>query len=288
MDGIPATRITLRHEVAMPHILITGATGALGSRLRHHMQALGWTLTLLDRDSRGDPAIETVDLALFHDDWADRFTGVDTVIHLAGDPSPRASWASAQRNNIDLTHNVVEASCRAGVRRVVFASSNWVLAGHRFGTAPLEAAMEPYPVNPYGVSKLAGECIGRAASDHRGLSFIAFRIGYCQRDHDNLPGAHMGWGQWGQRMWLSNRDLCQGFEKAVLAPDTLRFGIFNLVSNNRDMRWRLDDAASALGYVPLDSSVPIETPEMTEETQTALDARRLVETAETLVIRRRW
>lgn len=274
--------------MAMPNILITGAAGALGSRLRRHMQALGWTLTLLDRDPRGDGAIGTADLARFDESWASRFSGVDTVLHLAGDPSTRASWASAQRNNIDTTQNVVEAACRTGVRRLVFASSNWVVAGHRFGTDPLDAATEPYPVNPYGVSKLAGECIGRAASELRDLSFIAFRIGYCQRDHDNRPGTHMGWGLWGQRMWLSDRDLCQGFEKAVLAPDTLRFGIFNLVSNNQGMRWRLDDAANALGYVPFDSSTPVETPEMAEETEAALRARRLVEAAEGLIVRRRW
>ncbi|HEY1934006.1 MAG TPA: NAD(P)-dependent oxidoreductase [Acetobacteraceae bacterium] len=272
----------------MRHVLITGGAGALGSRLRRHMQALGWPLTLLDRDPRGDDAIVTADLGTFRDDWAGRFAGVDTVLHLAGDPSPRATWNSAIRNNIDATQNVVEAACRAGVRRVVFASSNWVLAGHRFATAPLDAATEPYPVNPYGVSKLTGERIGRAASELRGLSFIAFRIGYCQRDHDNRPGIHMGWGLWGQLMWLSDRDLCQGFEKAVLAPDTLRFGIFNLVSNNRGMRWRIDDVAAALEYVPLDSSKPVETPELQEETAAALHARRLVESTEALVIHRRW
>jgi nucleoside-diphosphate-sugar epimerase len=272
----------------MPHVLITGAAGTLGSRLRHHMHALGWELTLLDLDPRGDPTIQPADIAIFHDDWAGRFTGVDTVLHLAGDPSPRASWSSAQRNNIDATQNVAEACCRAGVRRMVFASSNWVLAGHRFADTPLDADTEPYPVNAYGVSKLAGERIGRAASELRGLSFIAFRIGYCQRDHDNQPGPHMGWGLWGQHMWLSSRDLCQGFEKSVRAPDTLRFGIFNLVSNNQGMLWRLDDCAAAMGYVPLDSSVPAETPEMTEETDAARHARQLVESAEKLVIARRW
>ena len=272
----------------MPHVLITGAAGALGSRLRRHMQGLGWVLTLIDRDSSGEGAIATADLGVFHEEWARRFAGVDTVLHLAGDPSPQASWTSALHNNIDATHNVVEASCRAGVRRVVFASSNWVLAGHRFGSATLDAATEPYPVNPYGISKLVGERIGRAASELRGLSFIAFRIGYCQRDQDNQPGTHMGWGLWGQRMWLSDRDLCQGFEKAVLASDTLRFGVFNLVSSNQGMRWRLDDVADAIGYLPLDASVPVETAEMGEETEAALQVRHLVESAESLVIRCRW
>lgn len=272
----------------MTHVLITGAAGALGARLRRHMQALGWTLTLLDLDARGDGAIELADLAVFREEWARLFIGVDAVLHFAGDPSPRASWESAQRNNIDATHNVAEACCRGGVRRMIFASSNWVLAGHRFESFVLDAATEPYPVNPYGVSKLVGERIGRAASELRGLSFIAFRIGFCQRDADNLPGPNMGWGLWGQRMWLSNRDLCQGFEKAVLAPDDLRFGIFNLVSNNQGMRWRIDDSAAALGYVPMDASVPVETADTAEETDAALRARRMVESAEALVIRRRW
>ncbi len=50
------------------------------------------------------------------------------------------------------------------------------------------------------------------------MSVICFRIGYVQRG-DNLPGANMGWGRWGQEMWLSNRDLCQAMERAVLAED---------------------------------------------------------------------
>ncbi len=277
-----------QHRADMPHILITGAAGTLGGRLRRHFAALGWTLTLLDADPRGDAAITAADLAVWNPGWVDLFNGADAVIHLAGDPSPRASWASAQRNNIDLTMNVYEATCRAGVRRLVVASSNWVMAGHRFEATPLDAATEPYPVNPYGVSKLVGERLGRLYSETRGLSVIAFRIGYCQRDHGNRPGPHMGWGLWGQRMWLSDRDLCQGFEKAVLAPDTLRFGVFNLVSGNEGMRWRLDDAAVALGYVPEDASVPQESVTMREEAEAALRARRLVEASETLVLGRRW
>lgn len=241
-----------------------------------------------DRATHGGAAIVNADLAEFRDDRDGRFAGVDTVLHLAGDPRPHASPESALRNNIDATHNVVEACWRGSVRRMFFAGSNWVLAGHRFETTPLEAATELYPVNPHGVSKLAGECIGRAGSEHRGLSFIALRIGYCQHDDANLPGPDMGLGLRGQRMWLSSQDLCQGFETAVLAPDAVRFGIFHLVSNNHGMRWRIDDAASALGDVPLDASTPVGTGEGAERTEAALHARRLVETAEAPVIRQRW
>ena len=89
-------------------------------------------------------------------------------------------------------------------------------------------------------------------------------------------------------MWLSDRDLCQGFEKSVLAPASLRFGVFNLVSSNEGMRWRLDDARDAMGYIPADHSVPQETAPMAEETEAALRSRRMIEAAEALVTRRRW
>ena len=194
-------------------VLITGASGNIGTKLRAHFAALGWTLRLLDADARGDPSVQPADLTQWDDAWVARFAGVDTVIHLAGDPSPRASWASVQRLNIDLTANVYEAAAAQRVRRVVFASSNWVMAGHRSADGPLTTDMEPYPINAYGVSKLVGERMGRSIHARRGLSVICFRIGYVQRG-DNQPGPQMGWGPWGQAMWLSNRDLCQAMERA--------------------------------------------------------------------------
>lgn len=271
-----------------PTVLITGAAGSIGEKLRRHFATLGWELRLLDRDARGDAAIMACDLADWRDDWASRFAAVDAVIHLAGDPSPRASWSSIQRSNIDLTLNVFEAAVRHGAKRLVFASSNWVVAGHRFDEAKLTADIEPYPVNPYGISKLIGEHLGRSYSERWGLSVIGFRIGYCQRDHDNQPGQHMGWGSWGQRMWLSDRDLCQGFEKAVLASSDLRFAVLNLVSRNDGMRWDIDAARQSIGYEPIDSSRPIESEESRRQTDTARHGRRLVEATEAFIQQQRW
>ena len=87
--------------------------------------------------------------------------------------------------------NVYEAAVRHGVRRLVFASSNWTMAGHRFAEGPLTTDREPYPINAYGVSKLVGERLGRSYSDRRGLSVICFRIGYCQHIPGNPPGPTM-------------------------------------------------------------------------------------------------
>jgi NAD+ dependent glucose-6-phosphate dehydrogenase len=267
-------------------VLITGAGGNIGTKLRAHFSSLGWTLRLLDVDAHGDAAIQAADLAEWDDAWVGQFADVDTVIHLAGNPSPRTSWESAQRLNIDLTANVYEAAAAHGVRRVVFASSNWVMAGHRPFPGTLTTDMAPYPINPYGVSKLVGERMGHSLHARRGVSVICFRIGYLQRG-DNLPGPHMGWSTWGQAMWLSNRDLCQAMERAVLA-DNVGFAVLNLMSDNPGMRWDIETTKRTIGYAPRDGAAPIVTEAIEQDERGALDLRRMVERLDEVQQERRW
>lgn len=239
----------------MPVVLITGAAGNLGRKLRDHLEALGWALKLVDRDAHGDSAVVAADLAVWSDDWTSLFSGVDAVVHLAGNPSPEGSWASIQRLNLDLTQNVYEAAARAGVARFVFASSNWVLAGYRDGDGPLTPELDPAPVNAYGASKLFGERLGRSYHERWGLSVVCLRIGFSQRG-ENRPGPHMKMGLWGQAMWLSDRDFCHGVERSVLA-DGIGFTVVNLMSDNPGMRWDLTKTRQLLAYAPQDGAMPI-------------------------------
>ena len=139
---------------------------------------------------------------------AQHFRGVDTVVHLAGNPSGSANWASAKRDNIGGTQHVLRAAREAKVRRVVFASTNQVMLGYRFETGPVTVDLPPAPLSPYGVSKFVGEELGRAFHEETDIEFLALRIGYFQR-YENLPGPHMTIGEWGQSMLLSNRYMNQ-------------------------------------------------------------------------------
>ncbi len=267
-------------------VLITGAGGNIGTKLRAHFSTRGWTLRLLDADARGDAAMQTADLADWDDAWVTRFAGVDAVIHLAASGSPRTPWAVAQRQNIDLTANVFAAAVAHGARRVVFASSNWVMAGHRPGQGVLTTDMAPYPINPYGVSKLVGERMGHSAHARHGLSVICFRIGYLQQG-DNLPGPHMGWSAWGQAMWLSNRDLCHAMERAVLA-EGVGFAVLNLMSDNPGMRWDIETTKRTIGYAPQDGAAPALTETVAQNERNANDLRRMAERLDTLAMEQRW
>jgi NAD+ dependent glucose-6-phosphate dehydrogenase len=258
-------------------VLITGATGSIGGKVRRHLSALGgFDLRLLCINPSNDPEVMTADLADYDERWACQFEAVDAVLHLAGASSPISSWATVQRLNLDLSLNVLRAAERYGARRIVFASSNWVLAGHRCSDVRLTPELAPWPVNPYGGSKLSIERAGLDWVERTGRSFIAFRIGYCQHAPGNIPGPHMDHGVWGQQMWLSDRDLCHGMERAVLAHD-VRFAVLNLMSDNPGMRWDIDETRRVIGYQPQDGHRAVSTPGVTERDRLACAAGEVVE-----------
>lgn len=238
-----------------PVLLITGAAGNFGRKLTAHFRLKGIEPILLD--AVAGAAIEVADLSRWGD-WSERFAGVDCVIHLAADRRVEAPWASVIPNNIDATLNVFEAASRHGVRRVVFASSVWVMRGSADAPASVSEDLTPMPVNAYGASKVAGERVGRFFSETRSLSVICLRSGAALPGPDNRPGKFLGSVAWEQRIWLSDRDLCRAFELAVEAPDTIRFEIFNLVSDNEGMRWDMSKAERLLGFRAEDRSVPVE------------------------------
>jgi len=238
-------------------VLITGATGSIGTKLRRHFERDGkHDLRLLCLNKASDPGVFTADLAQYDKVWARLFDGVHAVVHLAGNPYPTASWASVQRDNIDLTLNVFRAAAEFAAKRVIFASSNWVMAGYRLQQQRLTTSLPPWPINPYGSGKLFGERAGRDLSQRTGISFIALRIGDCQHAAGNIPGPHMENGAWGQRMWLSDRDLCHGVERAIVA-ENVPFAILNLMSDNPGMRWDIDETRRTIGYQPRDGHVAV-------------------------------
>ena len=264
-------------------VVITGASGSIGRKLRAHMAGLGWTLRLLDIVA--DAGVETADLREADGTWTVAFAGADAVIHLAGYASALSSWTQA-RENMDMTANVLHAARERQAHRVIFASSHWIMIGYRFAGITVTPDMEPHPLNPYGVSKLVGERMGRDAAA-RGLSFIALRIGWCQQTPGNLPGPHMSYGSWGQQLWLSDRDVCHGFERAVLA-EGVDFAVLNLESDNPGMKWDLEPTKRVIGYAPRDGWTAVVDDDKGRQQEMARRSRALAADLEQQVMLSRW
>lgn len=239
-------------------VLVTGSTGNLGAKAVAALAGEpGLEIVRIGRNSAGERDVLPADLETFADDWAKHFKGVDCVLHLAADPRPAGHWETIRPLNIDLSLNVLRAAEKHRVYRFVFASSNWVLGGYRFRAERLTSSLPPRPVNPYGASKLFIERQGLAWAARTGLSFLALRIGYCQRG-ENKPGPHMAFGRWGQEMWLGNRDWAQAVVRSATAPFE-GAAVINVVSRNVGMRWDLDEAHAAIGYEPAEAHAPVMT-----------------------------
>lgn len=224
-------------------ILITGAGGGIGTAMRPRLARAGRTLRLLDVAKLSDPAPgEELVTASVTD--LDALTaachGVDAIVHLGG-LSTENSWDAILQTNIHGTYAVFEAARRAGVPRVVYASSN-----HAVGFHPNQAAPDylfPRPDTYYGVSKVAGEALGSLYHDRYGLHVICLRIGSCFARPQ------------GERMlatWMSYDDCARLLEACLSAPEP-GFRVVWGISANTRARWSLDEAR-ALGYQPQDDA----------------------------------
>lgn len=230
-------------------VLVTGAAGRIGSLLCSGLPPLGWRLRCLDLVGPAEPdglPWTIADIADIADVAAaealqEAMTGVETVVHLAGIPT-EAAFADLLPANIDGTYQVFEAARRAGVARVVYASSNHAVGFHATGSL-LTTEVRTRPDSLYGVTKVFGEALGSFYADRYGMDVAAVRIGSC---FDRPPGER------GMATWLSPGDTVRLIDALLHAP-SFGFQVLYGISANTRAWWDLAPAL-ALGYRPQDDA----------------------------------
>ena len=258
----------------MKRVLITGAEGNIGSRLRAALADQYDVGAIVRAPVSGLDAhvADIADLAAIRP----AFDGVDAVVHLAASAAVESPWDEVLPNNLVGTYNVVEAARQAGARQIVFASSNHAVGMYELdGVGELYSARsgvmvrEDAPVRPdslYGVSKAYGEALARYYSEQHGMSCYCLRIGAIRPDDDPrgpsvpvdgppwLPG--MTRDRWLARMaavWMSHADFA-GLVDACLRAEHIRFGTYYGVSDNPYRFWSLEAAHADLGWRPRDAA----------------------------------
>ncbi len=162
--------------------LVTGAAGFIGSHLADALRDDGhdvvgldcftdyYDVELKEENARGQEILR-IDLARDPID----LKGIDGVFHLAGQPGVRSFgdvFETYLDRNVLASQRLFEAAARDGVR-VVFASSSSV-----YGDAeayPTAETVPPWPVSPYGITKLTCEHLARATARSFGLDFLVLR-----------------------------------------------------------------------------------------------------------------
>jgi nucleoside-diphosphate-sugar epimerase len=145
-----------------PTIAITGAAGFIGSRLSAALAAAG--RPSIGFDLVGGPSVRVLDIRRPID--AGELVGVSVAVHLAAATGVRPSLVDPDHyheTNVVGTANFVLAAQRAGVRRLVLASSSSV-----YGECeePAEESAALRPLSPYGASKAGAEDAAMAAASH--------------------------------------------------------------------------------------------------------------------------
>lgn len=232
-------------QVGGSTVLVTGSSGSAGTILAPRL-ARRYHLRLADvRPPSAKVAAEVLTADLTDPvQLVNALTGVETVIHLAGNPDYTAAWRAVSDANVGLTEQVLRAALAAGVRRVVVASSVHAMGGYiRDGDVPVDAAWPTRACCLYGASKVAAEVISEVYARRHGLSVICLRLGW-MIDRPYRPI--------GLDVWLSPRDLADLVTGAIEAD--VRWGTYFGISANTRGRWRTDTATRDLRYSPVDDA----------------------------------
>lgn len=224
----------------MKTVLITGAAGGIGTRLRTllkpHYQKLRLSDVAEPKGLRADEEFVKADLA----DLAQverAVDGVDGIVHLGG-RSVEDAWEVMLPANIVGTYNLYEAARRQRVQRVVFASSNHVVGFYRRDRR-IGTGVPVRPDSRYGVTKAYGEALGALYADKYGLRVLCIRIGnFGDKPLDKRRLS----------IWLHPDDLVQLIRIGLEHPQ-LHYEIVYGASDN-ERSWWDNETAFRLGYRP--------------------------------------
>ena len=187
----------------MARAAVTGSSGKLGRAVVTHLVEQGWDVLALDRvpSPRADVESAVVDLtdsgqaveALAGFD--EHRAPIDALVHLAAVPAPGLMPNAATfANNVTASYNVYSAALRAGVRKIVWASSETVL-GLPFDEAPpyvpVDEEYAPRPTTTYSLVKTLEEELARQLCRwHPDLSMTGLRFSNVMypEDYAEFPG----------------------------------------------------------------------------------------------------
>ncbi len=180
------------------YVLVTGATGNLGSATCEQLKASGIEFRATDVRTRKDIGYQVIVENLLNREACYRLVeGCDAIIHIANRPNEYAGSSPQEiySENCAMNINVFQAGVDVGVKKIIYASSiQTMLGSRRASQADQVPSNYPYlpadgniPVNPgnhYAASKVAGEQLLRYYVEHRGLETgVSLRLpGMCRKE----------------------------------------------------------------------------------------------------------
>ena len=162
--------------------LVTGGAGFIGSNLVEQLLEQGDMVVVVDNESANtheetywnDDAIN-VEMDVNDPAMKNVVTGIDRIFHLAADisiPYSIENPVATYSNNVHGLLNVLEVARKSDIKKVVFSST---AAIYGLTDKVCVETDTPDPLNPYSVSKLAGEHLMKMYNDLYGIQTVSLR-----------------------------------------------------------------------------------------------------------------
>jgi nucleoside-diphosphate-sugar epimerase len=211
-------------------IAVTGGSGKLGRHVVRRLNDDGHQVLNLDRTGERNPGLVIVDLRNYGQvldvllGLDDRHNGFDAVVHLGAIPAPGIiPDAATFENNMLSTYNVFQAARRAGIKKVVYASSETVLGLPFDVDPPYIPVDEEYPARPESTYSLVKHLEEQMAIQltrwDPDLSITGLRFSNVMdpEDYERFPefdadAASRKWNLWG---YIDGRDGAQAVARAL-------------------------------------------------------------------------
>lgn len=275
------------------NVLATGVYGRCGTALIDHLHDdPEYEFTYLNRSDREEgpySGFETV-VADIADAEALRAAadGQDAMVHLAAFPYTDGDWGEILEPNVVGMYNALEAARVNELDSFVFVSSNHVMGMYEAEFAPdlyepghrlvLDRTDPVRPDSFYGASKSFGEDLGKYYVENYDYPKRFYALRVCSvrlpaYDHpygDAERGVADGEFERGSdeydrevaRMkatWQSRRDFAHQVE-CCLRDESVEYGVYSGVSDNRSRWFGIEHARAELGYDPQDDASEWDTP----------------------------
>ena len=211
-------------------VAVTGGSGKLGRSVVRRLGEDGHEVTNLDRTGTRGRSFTEVDLRDYGQvvdvllGLEDRHAGFDAVVHLAAIPAPgHAPDAATFENNMQATYNVFQAARRAGIKKIVYASSETVLGLPFDVDPPYIPVDEEYPARPESTYSLVKHLEEQMAiqltrwDPELSITGLRFSNVMDPEDYEEFPGFDADarlrkWNLWG---YIDGRDGAQAVARAL-------------------------------------------------------------------------
>ena len=197
-------------------VLVTGSAGAIGQIVCSWLRRRGHGVRGFDL--RPTPALKDLVVGDLMDrtEVQNAVEGMETVIHLAAYADDGDFVNDLLQPNVRALYHVCDAARRAGVGRLVLASSLQVVEGHGWNAGTIRVENGPAPTNHYALTKAWAELLGSMYARCYGLSVISARIGWLPRNTEEAR--RLARHPIGPAVYLSHEDAKRFFERCVESP----------------------------------------------------------------------